>query len=155
MNKVRTASALLGVGFGFLLSWGQMTNPDAIRNMLLLNDAYLYLMMASCVGVSFFGLRVLKARQRRTILTNEQIALPTQKIERRHIYGSMIFGLGWAIADTCPGPITAQLGQGYAWSLVTVTGMICGVLLYFAFEPGRARAEAPGGATVAGASAPD
>jgi uncharacterized protein len=155
VNKVRTASALLGVGFGFLLSWGQMTNPDAIRNMLLLNDAYLYLMMASCVGVSFVGLRVLKARQARTILTNEAIALPTQKPERRHIYGAAIFGLGWAIADTCPGPITAQLGQGYAWSLVTVTGMICGVMLYFAFEPGKAPTEAPGSGAIAAASAPD
>lgn len=152
MNRIRTASALLGAGFGFLLSWGQMTSPDVIRDMLLLNSAYLYLMMASCVGVSFIGLRVLKRRQRRSLLTDEIIELPAQKPERRHIYGAAIFGAGWAVADTCPGPITAQLGQGYAWSLVTATGMVLGVLLYFALESGRSPVQA---GTVAHASAPD
>jgi uncharacterized membrane protein YedE/YeeE len=153
MNRVRSASALLGVGFGFLLSWGQMTNPDVIRKMLLLESPYLYLMMGSCVAVSFAGLRLLKSRQKRTLLTGEIIELPTQKPERRHIYGAAIFGAGWAVADTCPGPITAQLGQGYAWSLVTATGMVLGVLLYFALEPGKVRAPAAGG--IAHASAPD
>jgi hypothetical protein len=138
MNKVRTASALLGVAFGFLLSWGQMTNPDVIREMLLLEDAYLYLMMGSCVAVSFVGLRALKARKARSLLTREQISLPTQKPERRHVYGAAIFGAGWAVADTCPGPITAQLGQGYAWSLITVVGMVLGIALFFALESGKA-----------------
>ncbi len=151
MTRIRAASALLGVGFGFLLSWGQMTSPDVIREMLLLESAYLYLMMASCVGVSYVGVRILKARQRRSLITREVIDLPTQQPERRHIYGAAIFGAGWAIADTCPGPITAQLGQGYAWSLVTAAGMILGVLLYFALETGRATAGSP----VAHASAPD
>ena len=32
-------------------------------------------------------------------------------VERRHVVGSVLFGLGWAVADACPGPVLAQLGQ--------------------------------------------
>ena len=50
----------------------------------------------------------------------------------------MLFGVGWAVADVCPGPIAAQLGQGVAWSLATTGGLVLGVWLFLQ----RARAPA-------------
>ena len=35
-------------------------------------------------------------------------------VQRRHIVGSLLFGIGWAVADACPAPIAAQIGQGVA-----------------------------------------
>ena len=43
--RVRAAATLFGAAFGFLISWGQFSDPDRIRDMLLLRDPYLYLMM--------------------------------------------------------------------------------------------------------------
>lgn len=128
-GPVRTASVLLGVGFGFLLSWGQMTNPDAIQAMLLLEDPYLYLMMGSTIAVAYPGLRLLRRMRHHTLLTAEPIVLTRERPQRHHVVGGAIFGLGWAVAVTCPGPISAQLGQGYAWALVTMTGMVLGIWL--------------------------
>ncbi len=124
---VKVASVLLGAGFGFLLSWGRMTDPDAIQAMLLLEDFYLYLMMASTIAVAMPGLLLLKRLQKTAALTGETIDLTRQKPTRNHVVGAAIFGLGWAVAATCPGPISAQLGQGYAWALVTLPGMLLGV----------------------------
>lgn len=126
-GPVRTASALLGVAFGFMLSWGRMTNPDAIQAMLLLEDPYLYLMMGSTIAVAYPALRLLQQVRNRTLLTAEPINLVRDKPQRHHFVGAAIFGLGWAIAVTCPGPISAQLGQGYAWALVTMAGMVLGI----------------------------
>ena len=34
--------------------------------------------------------------------------------------------IGWAVADVCPGPIAAQLGQGVPWALATLAGLVIG-----------------------------
>ncbi|MEA2421476.1 MAG: hypothetical protein QOF55_575, partial [Thermoleophilaceae bacterium] len=48
----------------------------------------------------------------------------------RHIVGAAIFGVGWAVADSCPAPIAAQLTQGVLWSLFTIAGIFVGVELF-------------------------
>ena len=44
--------------------------------------------------------------------------------------GAALFGIGWATADVCPGPIAAQLGQGVPWALATGFGLVLGVLAF-------------------------
>ena len=61
---VRVAAVGFGAVFGFAIAWGQFTDPDRLREMLLLQDAYLYLMMATAVAVGFVGVRVLRAAAR-------------------------------------------------------------------------------------------
>ena len=41
-----------------------------------------------------------------------------------------MFGLGWGIADACPGPIATQVGQGIPWALFTMAGVVAGVYLF-------------------------
>ena len=48
---VKAVGLGFGVVFGFLISWGQFTDPDRIRDMLLLNDLYLYAMMFSAMAI--------------------------------------------------------------------------------------------------------
>ena len=131
--------AAFGAAFGFLLSWGTLTDPDTIREMLRLQDAYVFLMMGGAVAVGFAGVKLLTRRPARALVTGEPVVVRTDRIERRHLAGSAMFGLGWAIADTCPGPVAAQLGQGLPWALCTAAGITGGVLLFQA----RRRAAAP------------
>ena len=123
-------AALFGVAFGFLITWGQFSDPARIREMLLLEDPYLYLMMGSAVAVAFAGLWLLRRRGARTLLTDEPIVLERSGLERRLFAGAATFGLGWAIAATCPAPVAAQLAQGVVWSLLTIAGILIGVQLY-------------------------
>jgi uncharacterized membrane protein YedE/YeeE len=128
--RMRLAAAVFGVAFGFLISWGQFSDPDRIRDMLLLRDPYLYLMMASAVAVGFVGLRLLRRANARALLTGQPIHYEVTKPERRHLVGAAIFGVGWSIADSCPAPIAAQLTQGVAWSVFTIAGIAIGVLVF-------------------------
>jgi uncharacterized membrane protein YedE/YeeE len=130
-RRVMLAAAGFGLAFGFLISWGQFTDPDRIRQMLLLEDAYLYLMMFTAMGVAFAGLRILRRRRATASLTGEPITWRTERPRANHIAGAAIFGLGWAIADSCPAPIAAQLAQGVLWAVPTIAGVLVGIELHF------------------------
>jgi uncharacterized membrane protein YedE/YeeE len=140
--RVRLAAALFGVAFGFLISWGQFSDPDRIRDMLLLHDSYLYLMMFSAIAVGFAGTWLLRRRRTRALLTGEPISVERARPERRHVVGAAIFGLGWAIADSCPAPIAAQLTQGVLWSAFTIAGIFVGVEVYLRRRERMGAAEA-------------
>jgi uncharacterized membrane protein YedE/YeeE len=143
-RRVLLAAGAFGVAFGFLISWGQFTDPDRIREMLLLEDLYLYLMMFTAMGVGFVGIRLVRSRRRTALLTGEPIDWKTERPRANHIAGAAIFGLGWAVADSCPAPIAAQLAQGVLWAVPTIAGVLVGIWGYFklAQRPVSSRAKA-------------
>jgi uncharacterized protein len=126
--KQRLAGALVGIVFGVTLCWTGISSPVVIRQGLLFEDSYLYLFFASAVLTSFVGLRLVRGR--RALLTGQKIQWAAQRPARRHIVGSLIFGVGWGVADACPGPIATQLGQGVWWSIFTLTGVVLGVRFF-------------------------
>jgi uncharacterized protein len=138
--SVRLAAALFGAAFGFLISWGQFSDPDRIRDMLLLRDLYLYLMMFSAIAVALAGTWLLRRRRARALLTGEPLSVERTRPERRHIVGAAIFGVGWAIVDSCPAPIAAQLSQGVVWSIFTIAGIFIGVEVYLRRQAAAGRA---------------
>lgn len=125
----RLVATVFGAGFGFVLAWAQLTDPDRIQQMLLLEDAHYYLMMATAFAVGTLGTRLLRARRARALVTHELVTVEHEQLERRHVTGSVLFGLGWAVTNACPGPIAAQLGQGLWWGLLTLAGFLVGARL--------------------------
>lgn len=128
--KSRLAGLGIGVVFGVTLSWSGMTSPVVIRQALLFQRAYLFLFFASAVLVATAGLLILRRRQTRALITKQPVSWNRDSVGRRHIAGSIIFGLGWGITDACPGPIVTQVGQGILWGVWTLAGAILGVYLY-------------------------
>jgi uncharacterized protein len=133
----RGASFLVGAVFGFTLSWSGMTNPDVLRDGLLFRDSYLMLFFASALITAFIGLRVLKVLQPRALLTGERVSWSVVRPARRHVVGSVLFGIGWAVADVCPGPIAAQLGMGIGWAFATTAGVILGIWFFLRSRGGK------------------
>ena len=126
----RSAGLAVGLVFGVTLSWSGLSSPDVIRDALLFKDSYLYFLFASAVLVAAVGLALLRRAERRALLVDAQITCEPERPARRHLTGAALFGLGWGIADACPGPIATQLGQGIAWSLFTFAGVVIGVDLF-------------------------
>lgn len=133
-RRVRIVSAAFGVAFGFVLAWAGLADPDVIRAMLLLEDPYVYLMLASAVAVGLAGTRLLTRLRARALVTGEPVTCTTDRVERRHVTGSVLFGTGWAITCVCPGPVAVQVGQGIGWGVLTLVGMVVGVRLFFLRE---------------------
>jgi uncharacterized membrane protein YedE/YeeE len=133
----KVAAALVGVVFGVTLCWTGMTSPVVLRDGLLFHKAYLFLFFGAAVITAFLGLRALRTLRARALLTGERVAWTPTAPERRHVVGALLFGVGWAVADACPGPIATQLGQGVWWSLATIAGLVVGLRAAAVRSPDR------------------
>jgi hypothetical protein len=51
-----------------------------------------------------------------------------QKVNRDLIAGSVLFGMGWAVAGLCPGPAVAALGFGGTGVSIFFASMLIGML---------------------------
>ncbi len=125
--KVNGTGLLGGMAFGFLLSWARVSDPVVIRDMLLLREAHVFLIMASAIVIAAVGLRVLRLAGFQALVTGEPIAWAVQRPERRHVIGSVMFGAGWSVAGICPGPVAAMIGEGKLAGLVVAAGLLAGV----------------------------
>jgi uncharacterized protein len=116
----RLAGLGVGLVFGVVLSWSGMASPEVIRSALLFEDSYLWLFFVSAVLVSTVGVWMLRKVR----------SVNRVPPARHHIAGSLLFGVGWGVADACPGPIAVQIGQGVAWAIPTLAGAVLGVYLF-------------------------
>jgi hypothetical protein len=48
----------------------------------------------------------------------------------RYLFGGILFGLGWALAGACPGPMYVLAGAGYGSILIVIFGAILGTFIY-------------------------
>ena len=135
--KTNGIGLLGGVLFGFTLAWAQLTDPRVIRDMLLLNEAHVFLIMGSAVVIAAVGVRLLKMLGTRTIVTREPIGWTVERPRVRHVAGSMLFAVGWTVAGTCPGPVAAMIGQGQWIGLPVAAGLLAGVTLQRALKGTR------------------
>ncbi len=153
--RARAAGLGVGVVFGVLLAWSGMTSPTVIRQALLFQHSYLFLFFGSAVLVAAAGLALLRRLQPRALLVDAPVSWTTERPARRHIVGALVFGLGWGVADACPGPIATQVGQGIIWGLFTMAGVVIGVYLFLQrqqpdTEPATDSAVAPSAIAVIG-----
>jgi uncharacterized membrane protein YedE/YeeE len=138
--RTKLAALLLGIPFGFTIAWTGLDDPQVIRRMMLLQSFYLYEMFAVAVTAGLLGSLALRRLRLRALVTRQAIDWEVSRPERRHVVGSLIFGCGWALASSCPGPIAAQLATGLWWSAFTIAGIAGGVLLYLLRQERSARA---------------
>jgi uncharacterized membrane protein YedE/YeeE len=124
------AGTAIGVVFGIVMSWSGMASPEIIRHALLFEQSYLFLMFASAVATASLGLALLRRRERNAVLTGDRLTYARDPVGRHHILGSLLFGIGWGVADACPAPIAAQIGQGIPWAVFTLAGVGFGVWLF-------------------------
>jgi uncharacterized membrane protein YedE/YeeE len=132
--KPRMIGLLFGTAFGFVISWAQLTHPDVIRKMLLLREPDVFLLMGSGILVAAIGVRLLRGAGARAIVTREVIDWSSERPRARHVVGSVLFGAGWSVAATCPGPVAAMIGEGHVGGAVVAAGIFIGVVLQAAVE---------------------
>lgn len=128
-TTTRLAALLFGAAFGALLSWSGLTQYDVIQNMLLLRKPDVFLLMGSAIATGFIGVHLLRRAGVRVLATRQPVEWARARPTRDHVVGSVLFGLGWSIAGTCPGPAAAQLGQGQWACLFTLAGLFVGVAI--------------------------
>jgi uncharacterized membrane protein YedE/YeeE len=128
--RARIVGGVVGVVFGITLCWTRMSSPEVIREGLLFGSPYLFLFFGSAFAVASGGQWLARWLGVRALLTGERVGWARERPQRRHLIGSVVFGVGWAVADACPGPIITQVGQGIVWGAFTLAGAVAGIVLY-------------------------
>ena len=125
-----TGSALVvGLVFGFVLAAAQLHRYDVIHRMLLLQELDVFFLMASAIAVAAPGLFLLQRRGWSTPFGGP-LRLYRPPVTRDTVLGAMVFGTGWAIAGTCPGPAIAMVATGSVPGLFVMAGIVTGTVLY-------------------------
>ena len=124
----------VGLAFGFLITAARLSDYDVIHDMLLL----VYLLMASAVATAAPLLILLQRLGWRTP-SGETMAPRRAPVQRRNVLGAIVFGGGWALAGTCPGPAIAMATGGSVLGLVVMAGLASGVFLFDRLEVLRTR----------------
>jgi len=126
---VNRSALLVGIVFGFLIAAARLSDYDVIHDMLLLRELDVYLLMASAVGTAAPLLLLLKWLKWRTPM-GETMALRRAPVRPRNVLGAVVFGTGWALAGTCPGPAIAMVTTGNLLGVAVMAGLVSGVFLY-------------------------
>ena len=124
----KIAGLIFGAGFGFVLAAAKLHEYSVIHAMLRLEEAYTFLLMAGAIGVSMPLLWLLD-RAKVTTLLGGQLALSRSKVTKANLVGGALFGLGWAVSGTCPGPAVVMLSSGAGLAVLTVLGLFLGLTL--------------------------
>lgn len=126
MSRLSGMYLLFGLAFGFVFATSGFNQYDVIHKMLLLQDIEPALTMASAVGTAMLALWLAERKGWRTPFGG-RLALRRSPIERKHLLGGTVFGIGWAITGACPGTASTTLGGGSVMGIVLVLGMVAGI----------------------------
>jgi uncharacterized membrane protein YedE/YeeE len=129
-------SFFIGLLFGLGLVISKMINPAKVLGFLDIFgnwDPSLALVLGAAVGMSTFGFRI--ARLRNRPLLAPEFKIPTRTdIDLRLVCGAAIFGVGWGLVGFCPGPSLTALSCGM-WQVATfVVAMAAGMYLHAALN---------------------
>lgn len=121
-----------GLGFGFIISRCGGVRFDYIRDMFLFKSPQLYEVIGGAIAVALPLFAWLKHREAvvRTGQGHTKLAWPHRRLTPGTLPGAAIFGVGWALTGTCPGPAVIQIGEGHWVALATVAGIFAGNIAY-------------------------
>tara|TARA_B100001765_G_C19191109_1_gene200968 strand:- start:173 stop:472 length:300 start_codon:yes stop_codon:yes gene_type:complete len=90
----------------------------------------MYGIIGSALFLGVIGVQVIKKKNLKSFFGQPINFVPKDKSFSRYMFGGIIFGLGWALAGACPGPIYVLAGAGYWPILVVFAGAMLGTFLY-------------------------
>ncbi|MBS1535172.1 MAG: YeeE/YedE family protein [Bacteroidetes bacterium] len=121
---------LVGFVFGIVLTKAEAVSWYRIYEMFQFQSFHMFGIIMVAIATGVLGIQLIKKFQvKSTDGMPIQIA-DKEKGSFRYWIGGLIFGLGWALAGACPGPIFILIGAGFWPVLVVLVGALLGTFLY-------------------------
>jgi hypothetical protein len=124
---------LVGMLFGIVFVKAEIVSWFRMQEMFRFQGFHMYGVIGSAVLVAMISLQLIKKFGIKT-MQGEPIALEGKKFHKGFIYGSFLFGVGWALTGACPGPLYAQVGAGYSVVIITFIFALLGTYTYGFFQ---------------------
>ena len=123
----------VGVVFGIVFVKAEVVSWFRIQEMFRLQSFHMYGVIGTAVVVGIISVWLIKKFKIKTI-HGEVIQFHPKKFNKGQIIGGVIFGLGWAMTGSCPGPLFAQIGMGVFVISVVIVSAIAGTWVYGYFR---------------------
>ncbi len=121
---------VLGVVFGVTMYKAEAASWFRIFEMFQFQSFHMYGFIGTALIIGVIAFQWIK-KSSKTDVDGNAIELPVKNTAIiRYLIGGILFGLGWALAGACPGPIFVLLGAGVLPMIIVAVFAILGTFLY-------------------------
>ncbi len=121
---------IVGFVFGIVLTKSEAVSWYRIYEMFQFDSFHMYGIIMTAIGTGIIGVQIIKRNKIKDI---KGLPIEIQDKEKgtfRYWIGGLIFGLGWALVGSSPGPIFILLGAGFIAVGFVLFGALFGTFLY-------------------------
>jgi uncharacterized membrane protein YedE/YeeE len=126
----------LGCFLGIVFIKSEVISWFRIQEMFRFQSFHMYGIIGSAVAVAALSVMLMKRVGART-MAGEPICIPPKTLGRGYRYwiGGTLFGIGWALTGSCPGPMVALAGSGIGVYGVALISAVAGTWVYGYLRP--------------------
>ncbi|MGV6846060.1 MAG: DUF6691 family protein [Lutibacter sp.] len=121
---------LIGILFGIVMSKAEIISWYRIYEMFKFQSFHMYGIIGSAVLIGMVNMYFFRNKMVKTFEGKPVYIRPKKKGLYRNLLGGILFGLGWALAGACPGPMFVLIGKGVVSILVVIVGATFGAFCY-------------------------
>lgn len=120
----------LGIVFGMAMYKAEAASWFRIYEMFSFQAFHMYGFMAVALFIGMAGIQIIKRYGVKDADGAPIVISPKNKSVPRYLIGGALFGMGWALAGACPGPVFVLLGAGVLPMLAVIAFALLGTYLY-------------------------
>ncbi len=120
----------IGILFGITMFKSEAASWFRIYEMFQFQAFHMYGIIGSALVLGVLMTQGIKKFNIKSFYKNPIHFEAKAKGFKRYIIGGTLFGLGWALAGACPGPMYTLIGAGYLPIILVVIAAIFGTYVY-------------------------
>jgi uncharacterized protein len=132
MNKIMIL--ITGVFFGIVMTKAETISWYRIFEMFNFQSFHMYGIIGSTVLICMLAFALIKKFKLKDFSGKLITFVEKPKLIWAPLLGGSIFGLGWALAGSCPGSLYVLLGQGFLGIGIMILSGLIGTLFYGAIR---------------------
>ena len=134
MKKKNFLFLLLGIIFGTTLIKADAVSWFRMQEMFRFQGFQMYGIFMTAIPTAAISLFIIRKFNIKT-LDGEPVKIIKKKFHLGLCLRSILFGIGWALTGTCPGPIYVQIGSGLSIAILTLLSALAGTWVYSYLKP--------------------
>ena len=121
---------IIGILFGITMYKSEAASWFRIYEMFRFEAFHMYGIIGTALAMGVVSTLIIKRNNIKSFYGEEVKFIPKEKGFTRYMLGGIIFGLGWALAGACPGPMFTLLGAGFLPISIVIIAAILGTFIY-------------------------
>ena len=124
----------IGILFGITMFKSEAASWFRIYEMFKFESFHMYGIIGAALFIGSILVQSIKRFKIKSFYGEKINFAPKAKGFKRYLFGGIIFGLGWALAGACPGPMFTLVGAGYISIFIVIIAALLGTFLYGLFK---------------------